>query len=259
MSTPNTCEKLQQAFTSLFSCSTVGEYDRIRTPCLYPDGDNIDLFCKNNNGVISISDLGETTRWLRMQTVSTKRSPRQRILIEDIALTHSVEFYKGELIARCKPDDNFAAVAMRVAQAALRVSDLWFTFRSRSVQTASDEVADLLSERHLSFERDERLVGRSGRIWTVDFHIRTSRRSSLVNVLATGSRSASRTIAEHVVAQWLDLSHLTAGPEALQFLSLFDDTADVWTHEDFKLVETLSKVARWSDPDGFLRELEQAA
>lgn len=259
MSTINPCNLLRDRLGNLFTCSTVGNYERIRTPYLYPDGDNIDLFCRDHGGVISISDLGETTRWLRMQTVASKRSPRQQALIEDISLTHGVEFYKGMLLARCGPGGDFSAIVMRVAQAALRVSDLWFTFRARTVQSATDEVADLLTERQLSFERGERLVGRSGRIWTVDFHVRTPRRSSLLSVLATGSRSTSRAIAEHIVAQWYDLNQLVAGPEALRFVSLFDDTADVWTEEDFRLVEPLSTIVRWSAPEGLLQELGQAA
>ncbi len=32
----------------------------------------------------------------------------------------------------------------RVAQAAVRVSDLWFTFKTRTVESITDEVADFL-------------------------------------------------------------------------------------------------------------------
>jgi len=66
-------------------------------------------------------------------------------------------------------------------------------------------------------------------------------------------------VAEHVLAAWYDLSHLSAGPEALHFVSLFDDTADVWADEDFRLVESLSTVTRWSQPDGFAEVLAEAA
>ena len=41
------------------------------------------------------------------------------------------------------------AVVTRVAQAALRVSDLWFTFRAQAVQSITDEVADFLEDREL--------------------------------------------------------------------------------------------------------------
>lgn len=228
------------------------------TGYLYPDGDNIDLFCKRNGDVITVTDLGETNRWLRSQTLSPRRTPKQHALLQDACLTHGVEFYKGMLLARCRPGDSLAAVVTRVAQAALRVSDLWFTFRNRAVESATDEVADLLSERKLPFDRAEKLAGRSGRSWTVDFHVRVPTQSSLIYVLSTGSRSAARSVTEHVVTAWYDLNHLVAGPEALRFVSLFDDTVDVWSEEDFRLVGELSTVTRWSEPERFVEVLEAA-
>ena len=35
----------------------------------------------------------------------------------------------------------------------------------------------------------------------------------------------------------------------------FDDASDVWTDEDFKLVEPLSTISRWSRPDEFVNIL----
>ncbi|MBA2590996.1 MAG: DUF1828 domain-containing protein [Pseudomonadota bacterium] len=259
MNTPIACEALTADLGELFTCTEQGVYQRIRTPYLYPDGDNIDLFCKPEGDVMTVTDLAETTRWLRMQSVSPRRSPRQRQLIEDICLTHGVEFYRGMLQARSRRGDSLAAVVTRVAQTALRVSDLWFTFRTRAVESITDEVADYLTERQLPFDRSEKLAGRSGRTWSVDFHVRTPARSSLVYVLSTGNRSAAHSVAEHVLAAWYDLNHLAAGPEALCFVSLFDDTVDVWAGEDFRLVEGLSTVTRWSRPDEFAIVLLEAA
>lgn len=259
MNTPIACEALKADLGELFTCTEQGSYRRIRTPYLYPDGDNIDLFCKTEGDMVTVTDLAETNRWLRMQSVSPRRSPKQRQLIEDICLTHGVEFYRGMLQARCRPNDSMAMVVTRVAQAALRVSDLWFTFRTRAVESITDEVADYLTERQLPFDRAEKLAGRSGRSWTVDFHVRAPARSSLIYVLSTGSRSAARSVAEHVLAAWYDLNHLAAGPEALRFVSLFDDATDVWANEDFRLVEGLSTVTRWSRPDEFESVLREAA
>jgi hypothetical protein len=259
MNVANICAEIEQGMGALFSCTPHRDDCRIRTPYLYPDGDNIDLFCKQDGDVTTVSDLGETLRWLRMQTLSPRRSPKQNALIADACLTHGVELYKGMLLARCRQGESLAAAALRVAQAALRVSDLWFTFRTRAVESMTDEVADLLTERQVPFDRAEKLAGRSGRVWTPDFHVRAPAHSSLVYVLSTGSRSAARSVAEHVLAAWYDLNHFTAGPEALRFVSLFDDTADVWAQEDFRLVEPLSTIARWSEPDRFVEVLAEAA
>lgn len=59
--------------------------------------------------------------------------------------------------------------------------------------------------------RGERLVGRSGRSWTIDFHTRAPSRSSLVCVLATGSKAAARPVTKHVLATWHDRSHMQRG------------------------------------------------
>ena len=259
MDTSRICQDLERNIGALFTCSEQGDYLRVRTPYLYPDGDNIDLFCKVEGHVVTVSDLAETTGWLRMQSAAMRRSPKQRRLIEDTCVTHGIEFYRGMLQARCRQDDELAQVVTRVAQAALRVSDLWFTFRTQAVQFIVDDVADFLTECAFGFDRNERLAGRSGRGWVVDFHVRTELRSSLVQVLSTGSRASAHRISEHVLAAWHDLNHLAAGPEALTFVSLFDDTADVWADEDFRLVEPLSVVSCWSRPDELASILSEAA
>lgn len=248
------CEQIARSIGELFACTQVNRYVRIRTPYLYPDGDVIDLFFKEETGGRSggtVTDLGETLRWLRMQRPTKQKSAKQRRLMEDVCLTHNVELYRGMLMVRVTVPTELASAVTRLAQACLRVSDLWFTFRARAIESTTDEVAELLTERYIPFERGERLPGRSGRIWTVDFHTRHARRSALVLVLSTGSRAAARGVSEHVLATWYDLSHLRVGAEAQRFVSLFDDTMDVWTQQDFKLVEDISDVARWSRPDEF--------
>jgi len=251
----NPCEILGQNLGSLFTCSQVNGFTRVRTPFLYPDGDIIDLFVQEQNGSVTITDLGETMRWLRSQSISPQRSPKQTKLIEDVCLNHGLEFFRGMLLARVKPGDNFAAVAMRAAQGALRVADVWFTMRTRSVESVSDEVELFLTEKSVAFERNQPLVGRSGRTWRPDFHTRMPKRSSLVCVLSTGSRAAAKNVTEHVLSSWYDLNNMRIGPEGLQFVSLFDDTMDVWSDQDFNLLRDLSVVARWSQPDELIQAL----
>lgn len=140
------CQVIGQSLGELFACSPANEHTRIRTPFLYPDGDVIDLFL-TERGVFTVTDLGETLGWLRMQSPSARRSPKQQKLIEDVCLNHGLELYKGMLLARV-PEGGAALVStvMRVAQGALRVADLWFTLRTRAVESVSDEVEEFLGE-----------------------------------------------------------------------------------------------------------------
>ena len=266
MSDGNICSEIQEAFGSQFVCSRQGDYERIRTPYLYPDGEYIDLYCDTRSNAVTVTDLAETTRWLWMQSASQRRSLKQNQLIEDTCKTHGIEFRQGMLQARCKPGEPLAEVVTRVAQAALRVSDLWFTFRASIGESITDEVADCLTQNDFQYERAKKMGGRSGSSWTVDFYISASQSNSsetqcdsLINVLSTGSRSAARRVREHVVTMWYDLSHLTDGPERMDFISLFDDTSDIWEDKDFRLLESLSRVAYWSRPDEFTRLIPKAA
>jgi hypothetical protein len=243
------CATLSRQLGALFECREQGQYIRVRTPYLYPDGDMVDVFFSPNEDPPCLTDLGETLRWLALQATSDKRTPKQQALIHDVCLTLGVELYKGMLQKRVRAEEELAGALMNIAQAAVRVSDLWFTFRSRSFDSINDEVAEFLENRKVSFDRGVSLVGRSGNIWRVDFQARVPQQTSLVNVLSTGNRAAARKLAEHTLATWYDLSNYKVGPEGIQFVSLFDDTLDVWGDEDFRLLEDLSEVAFWSKPE----------
>jgi hypothetical protein len=253
------CVVIQEQLGTLFACTGHGDYTKIRTPYLYPDGDRVDLFLAANAQTPTLTDLGETLRWLRMQTTAQRRSPKQNQLLQDIALTHGVEIYQGMLNVRVRDETDLTSALTRLSQAVLRVSDLWFTFRTRTIETVTDEVGDYFVEKEVPFERGHRQPGRSGRIWSVDFHVRAPLQSSFVFVLSTGSKAAARGVAEHVVAACHDMSHLRVGPEAVNFVSLFDDTFDVWTPEDFRLVEGLSQVSHWSKPEELLEAIGMVA
>ena len=54
------------------------------------------------------------------------------------------------------------------------------------------------------------------------------------------------------------LHPVLVGPEALCFVSLFDNPADVWADEGFRLLEPLSMVSRWSRRDELAALLSEA-
>jgi hypothetical protein len=254
----NPCAAIAESLGEKFECKPQGQYVRVRTPLLHPDGGVVDVFVRERDGHIAVTDLGEALGWLRQQTLDGKRSPKQQRLLQDVCLTLGVELFRGQLIARAANGSELPDLILRVAQAAMRVGDLWFTTRARSLESVADEVADYLEEQHMPYERGVKLAGRSGRDWTLDFQVLAPARSALVFVLASGARAGARRVAEHVVAGWHDLSQFRVGPQAARFVSLFDDTSDVWSEEDFRLVESMSDIARWSRPDEFVTLLRAA-
>ena len=249
-------ESIQKEIGALFTCTEHGDYTRIRTPYLYPDGDYIDLFYWCNDDTMIVTDLAETMGWLWMQSGASRRSRKQMRLVEDACVTHGVKIDRGMILARPRAGETLGALVTRVAQAALRISDLSFTFRNRADgQSVADRIADRLADRRLRFERQERFKGRSGRSWTVHFCVRARRRRSLVCVLSASNTAMTRRQTEHVLAAWSDLSGLAEKPKAWKFVSLFDDTVDVWAQEDFRMLGELSTVCRWARPEEFMAVL----
>ena len=256
MNSVQLCVSIANALPELFQCSPAPQEGvRVRTPLLYPDGDVVDVFVLERDGDYIVTDYGDALGWLSTQSVSARRSPRQQLLVDDICQTLGIGLNNGQLTLQARSDIALGEAVIRLAQAAVRVSDLWFTFRSRAPQTTADEVDGWLREKHIPFERAVRQPGRSGREWTVDFRTQADDRASLVFLLSTGSRGAARRITEHALTRCVDLSHLKASQPHLAFVSLFDDTEGVWEEENFRLMEDHSEIALWSRPDEFERIL----
>lgn len=113
---------------SLFQISDFPPFTRIRTPFLYPDGDVLDVFVKTSNGLVIVTDLGGTLGWLWTQN-PTNLTPKQQELVADVCKTHGVERLGGLGGMLYTQGQSLADAVMRVAQASMRVSDLWFSFR----------------------------------------------------------------------------------------------------------------------------------
>ena len=252
MNVGDLCTALQEAMPPLFVCSPAPQQGvRVRTPMLYPDGGVVDVFVLESTSSYIVTDFGDALGWLGLQSTSPNRSPKQNVLVQDVCQTLRIEFSHDQLRLRDVASGALGEAVLRVAQAAVRVSDIWFTLRSQSIQTIADEVDEWLRERAINFERQVSKPGRSTQNWLIDFETYTDSRTCFVFLLATGSRGAVRRMTEHVVAGGVDLNHFKETQPNLAFVSLFDDTEDVWQPRDFSLVEGVSEVARWSHRDEF--------
>ena len=253
------CASIGQSLPPLFVCSPAPQEGvRVRTPMLYPDGGVVDVFVLERRSGYTVTDHGDALGWLGLQSVSAQRSPKQQMLLQDVCQTLRIELFQGRLVLRSVPKDAVVESVLRVAQAVVRVSDLWFTLRSQSIQTTADEVDEWLREKQIPFERQVRKQGRSTQNWTIDFETQTDSRTSLVFLLSTGSRGSARRITEHVLSGCVDLYHMKLDQPRLVFVSLFDDVPDVWQEEDFRFVEEHSEIALWSRPDRFEQILRAA-
>ena len=127
-------------------------------PSLYPNGDNIDQFCRCNG------DTANRSPTWRKPFPGCGCSPSQRgvlpirtAVIADVCITHGVEFQRGLLQARWRPDEDLASVFnwVRAGWRCL-VAYLWFTLqlsrrRIRRI-TVANEVEEYLAESRLEYD-----------------------------------------------------------------------------------------------------------
>ena len=258
------CQIITQSLGNLFTCQELDNgFTRIRTPYIYPDGDIIDLFFKVSRERRLVTDLGGTKLWLLSQSVHQSLSDKQKEAFQDILLTHNVDDYQGSLVIWLSTKDNLAEVTIRLAQAAIAISNLCFLFQNRIVSTLDDEITELLRGNEIRFKAKEKLQGSSGRKWSINFHTSHSSHDSLVHVLQTNSKTnrlnAKRTKANHVVSSWVDLSNITLSQQTstkeVRFISLIDDSLDFWEPQLIEQLRSLSHVAYWSDSTQFIKIL----
>lgn len=259
MTPADLCATISAGLPPLFQCALAPrEGVLVQTPFLYPDGGVVELAVVPRNGRFAVTDHGEALGWLGMQSVRGNMSPKQRALVGDVCQTLGVDLNRGRLVLWCDSPAELGETVHLLGQAVVRVADVWFTLRRRASETMKDEVAEWLTEARIRFDTDLRKGGRSGREWRIDYQTYTDTRTALVSLLITGSRGAAQRITEHTLAGWVDLNHLKVAQPNLAFISLFDDTADVWREEDFKMVDQWSETGFASRPDDFMRMLEAA-
>jgi hypothetical protein len=248
MKTP--CLEIANTLSDLFICTTTANgFSKIRTPFLYPDGDVIDIYIHEQGSQRTLTDFGDTLGWLKSQTIAKKKTDKQEALLQDVCLTHGIENYRGMFCLRIDDSTPFADQVIRFSQALVRISDIWFTFKTRSYESIVEEVAEFLVDLKVPFEQNEKIKGRSGRTRHIDFHTRLSQRSTFIDVLSTGSKAAANSKVDSVVATWYDLNHVLLTQQGIKFISLFDDTLDIWSPANIQQLEDISEVAYWSRPE----------
>ena len=275
MTLKSLCALIRESFHEQWECTTTPEGSiRVRTPFIYPDGDILDLFVLERAGGYQLTDFGETVGWLRMRSGWAALSPKRRDRIKDACQTHGIVYNRGQLELSDVAAHELPRAVVRLAAAAARVSDLWFTFPSANFESAPytaedpfrEQVERWFREWMVAFKPRTTRPGRSGRSWSIDYETNVKSRRARVFLLSSSDREEAQRLAEHVFVACVDLSRRSDGQRTPLIasdgeevnVSLFDDTHDVWREEDLRLLGLASKVVHRSKPEEFERALRTA-
>ncbi|MBE9249231.1 DUF1828 domain-containing protein [Dolichospermum sp. LEGE 00240] len=252
--TLNICERINQTIGKLFVCSPVNEFVQISTPFILPDGSVIDLFLKEKEESYVLTDLGETFGWLYLQTAAYSLLKNQEIIIKDIVITHGVEQFNGMLITRLKKDDNLADAVLRLSQAIIRVADTNTKLKVPTFEPITEEVTKFLNKKKLNVERNKKITGMSGTARSVDFCVHRPHGTTLINTLSTPALRTARMRVDKVFTTWSEISYLKESK--YNFISLIDDSKNLWNENNITLLNRVSDVVKWSNRDDLQKFLE---
>jgi len=242
-------EKALATLPILFHCQEENGHLKIATPYLYPDGDYIDLYLVETPAGLYFTDLGETIGYLADHGISLKQSPKRWKIVSDVLLTQGVEFFQGELRMPLEGWDKAAWRVTRLGQAIIQISDLVFTLRLSALSTFKEEVQEYWIEFRIPYDIDYVVVGGSGESYKIDFYVPASPRPWLIETLSSRSQSYANALVSQAVRTWHDL-HRVDGRYG--YLSLIDDSTDVWKSEWFDQLSDFSEVIVWSEREKLL-------
>lgn len=115
------CDSLPGTFECALTPNGTGQ---VRTPMLYPDGGVVDVYVKARANGYVVTDFGDALGWLRIQSAGGRLSPKQRLMLDDVLHTQSVDLDRGQLRTKCEDIGTLGEAVQRVAQTAVRVSVL---------------------------------------------------------------------------------------------------------------------------------------
>jgi hypothetical protein len=139
----------------------------------------------------------------------------------------------------------------QLAQACIRVADLWLLERSDYLESMKDEVAYFLKTNKIAYNQRVPIIGQSGRKRLIDFLTIDPKQNNLIYILSVQNRSSANRRMDVVAASLLDVSE-NQNLSDYRFICLVDDRLDVWNKNNFNMLNKLSTVTYWSRPDEFL-------
>lgn len=255
------CDTLKQLVTSLAlvrECDVVGNgMLRMATPFRYPDGAYIDLFLGQTDNVFApfrLTDLGNTTAYLLDLQLKPWATQRRKRIIDDISKSLGIDREGAELVVPLTEDklkDHLPDHMVRLAQACIRMADLSFTQRLRTVPEFREDLEEYISSVGVAVEPQLALPGRFGKDVPIDFRTRGRRVQSLILTLSTQNSAAAHPLANEVFRKWYDLESYRS---EYQLLTIYDSSNDVFRPDDIERLGEKSTVLAFPAQEEMISE-----
>jgi hypothetical protein len=214
--------------TVIFTDANSG-WTQISTPLLNTFNDAIDLYAKQQNGHILLSDDGETLRNLELCGVSINRSPKRKELLQQILLNYGIKRQNGnqELIVEADAK-NFPQQKFNLLSAIVDINNLVMLSKHNVSSAFVEDIGAYLDEQQLIYTPHFISRGSTGLEFTFDFQI-ASKKTELV---IKGFNTVNSMNLPHFLFAWEDIKKVRqqqVKKEVISLAILNDESKDVKT------------------------------
>lgn len=235
----------------------------IVTPYFYPDHDRIEVYLREKDGRIIISDLGETLRHLYAQGIDVLGSQNLKYAASKIAGGFNATLDNG-IIRKEGSQANAGKTMHEVISACSAVSSMVYGNKSYEPIRFDDEVSDYFVAQGMSVHKSVKEFGQSQRAYQLSMilrppHAPTSEPVGDLKPIAIKTISPKHgALARDVNAaftMWADISAM----EKYRNYTLFNDEIAQPSNSIRKLLSQKSKFFLWTKREEILKEITEFA
>lgn len=146
-----------------------GGWHEIVTPFLNHKNDMIELYVRENNGQIILSDGGNTINELKMSGLDVEKSKKRLSELENILQSFGIHKNGGREITISTDAKRFPEVKHRLIQAILAIDDMHVLSEPKVRSFFIEDVEDYLELNEVVFVKDTIFTGKSGFAHKFDF------------------------------------------------------------------------------------------
>jgi uncharacterized protein YegP (UPF0339 family) len=139
----------------------------ISTPFIGLFNDTLEIYAKNENGKILMSDDGVTLKNLELVGASLSRSPKRKDVLERILLTYGIQFNNNELFVEAT-EQNFPQKKHNLIS---EINDLYMLAKHTVATVFKEDVQHFLDEQEIVYTPQFISKGSTGLEFTFDFQI----------------------------------------------------------------------------------------
>ncbi|NLN83244.1 MAG: DUF1829 domain-containing protein [Firmicutes bacterium] len=153
--------------------ASVGEYYEVTTPFLDHFNDYIQLYIKNDNDQVIISDDGYTIRNLEMNGFNFTTNRKKTL--EKILSKYGISSNESELLTKATRK-NFALKKHLFLQGILRVNDMFTVTRKSQSLLFYDKISEYFDKQEIFYSDNVNFAGQSGLIHNFDFLLQRTKK-----------------------------------------------------------------------------------